>query len=436
MSAIPPTNIYDTIGRITPWSDWTEWYQVYIKLYSNNPVKIHEALQTVQAWRIRAPLAHSVDSTAYLVEALLLDKTHTLSDQAISHILSSCVSRFVAGLLDKGQRGTVAVSMYTVAENFNFPKILVDIRHTIAHNALPPVSTLRYAALQSLNWIQENYWIPQIKVILEREQELKSLFEELLDSDSLETIKKTAKKLIPRLNVTECRSIIPSVMLDYLYSISFMEARYKILAIFEAISTKNTQLVQHFAVRALSLKNLFGLKVFNVLVTEFSSSIEPVLNVLPLAVLHILTVNSSDEIIKVLKSIIENIQDFDYHLNEFLSNIVQSIEHGNAISIEAYSTLLVEKDDFTPAAALEDYYKLPCLGVSRNFFKKDFLNPPLSCDEIMTMETPQECNIATDGGDTAWWTCRTMEEETPEIGLNYSSAVKKVYLDPESLKVF
>ena len=70
--------------------------------------------------------------------------------------------RFVNSYCDMEQKGVVARSIASIAQELGIPTELIDIRHDVAHMLLPSVATLKLACQRALAWIKASYWDPQV----------------------------------------------------------------------------------------------------------------------------------------------------------------------------------------------------------------------------------------------------------------------------------
>lgn len=74
---------------------------------------------------------------------------------------SLAIVRLVNGVSDSSQKGRVAASVASLADQAGLPRLLVDLRHEATHNELPSLSPLRVAAVQGLAWLKQRYWNAQ-----------------------------------------------------------------------------------------------------------------------------------------------------------------------------------------------------------------------------------------------------------------------------------
>lgn len=213
-------------GRLVPWISWEEWEQVGRYLFDENESIVRKGLDIVAAWRIRGRVPVGVDATANLRETQLNDSG--MSDHLTRLQYSISIVRFVNGVADSAQKGRVAVSVASLAQNVGIPRILVDIRHESTHNELPSLSTLRIAAHQALTWLRQRYWTAQKTHILQSKQKIWTVFHQYVEShilaasredsavnDTIEYDVRKAKKERQAL-LTELRSKVPGGAEDIL----------------------------------------------------------------------------------------------------------------------------------------------------------------------------------------------------------------------------
>jgi hypothetical protein len=164
------------MSRTTPWADSEEWFQVFKNLYSVEEEKRLLGINRVKAWANRTKLPHSIESTSNLVEVGLQGrKKSSCSEKEISLLLCMALIRFVNGLVDAAQKGTVATSAIGIAEQLDLPIWLVEIRHQATHDRIPPLSQLRRARLQALDWLRVHYWEIQATAVQDTKETLCSL---------------------------------------------------------------------------------------------------------------------------------------------------------------------------------------------------------------------------------------------------------------------
>ncbi|CUS09724.1 unnamed protein product [Tuber aestivum] len=165
-------------ARLVPWRHPSDLHNLKSCLYPTSPSPSttpdadprHQAVQKVRAWGTRMRIPHSIESTAFLTQAILADTP--LASQLSSRLcyasalcryrLTSRSARnrltFVNGLLDPAQTSTFALPMHTLAKTLGLPTSFVEIRHAATHEALPSLPLLRTATARALEWLWGNYW--------------------------------------------------------------------------------------------------------------------------------------------------------------------------------------------------------------------------------------------------------------------------------------
>ena len=114
----------------------------------------------VKGWSRRGKVPHAAETTSVLVELQLQQKSlnSTCSSREMSYLLSMALIRFVNGIVDSGQKGTVASSALTIAEQVGLPAWFVELRHAATHDQIPTFQLLQNAQIQALEWLHNNYW--------------------------------------------------------------------------------------------------------------------------------------------------------------------------------------------------------------------------------------------------------------------------------------
>lgn len=65
---------------------------------------------------------------------------------------------FITGAADIEQTKDHKVSMFEVARGIGLPARMVEIRHGIVHECVPPLAVLRQATREALEWLGREYW--------------------------------------------------------------------------------------------------------------------------------------------------------------------------------------------------------------------------------------------------------------------------------------
>ncbi|KAK3235744.1 hypothetical protein CYMTET_54073 [Cymbomonas tetramitiformis] len=171
-------------GRTVPWASWIEWANVYNQLFSSRTCDVTQGLQRVAAWRARRRLPTSVEITAALLDARMLDSDESEARAAGStsrSLYAMAIIRMVNQIVDPSQKGRYAASVQTLADTHGLPRVLVDLRHEATHKGLPSLLLLRHASSVALDWLRHNYWDAQNKRLLECKDGLQSLLVEYTD---------------------------------------------------------------------------------------------------------------------------------------------------------------------------------------------------------------------------------------------------------------
>ena len=146
----------------------------------------HKALSIVQLWINRSACPFAVETTALLVQSIILDETMqriAASTQAgsaapsLQYALeqmgggaelgvrlnySLALTRFVNSVVDSHQTGGFAQSIAAIAARIGLPLWFVEIRHAVTHEELPSIAVCRQAAGAALAWLHRHFWIPQL----------------------------------------------------------------------------------------------------------------------------------------------------------------------------------------------------------------------------------------------------------------------------------
>ncbi|KAJ9478693.1 Protein LAS1 [Pseudozyma hubeiensis] len=167
--------------------------QVYRHLYPDSQGNIsvedrHDALSIVQLWINRSACPFAVETTALLVQSVVLDehmqqiaKARLSHEQASSYgpryaleqvgggaelgvrlNYSLALTRFVNSVVDSHQTGGFAQSIAAIAARIGLPLWFVEVRHAVTHEELPSISVCREAAGSALAWLHRQFWIPQL----------------------------------------------------------------------------------------------------------------------------------------------------------------------------------------------------------------------------------------------------------------------------------
>ncbi|EST05799.1 Las1-like protein [Kalmanozyma brasiliensis GHG001] len=148
----------------------------------------HDALSTVQLWINRSACPFAVETTALLVQSVILDEhmqqiaassigSDSASTSSPRYALeqlgggaelgvrlnySLALTRFVNSVVDSHQTGGFAQSIGAIAARIGLPQWFVEIRHAVTHEELPSINVCRQAAGLALAWLRRHFWIPQL----------------------------------------------------------------------------------------------------------------------------------------------------------------------------------------------------------------------------------------------------------------------------------
>ncbi|KAI9678607.1 MAG: rRNA-processing protein las1 [Caeruleum heppii] len=133
----------------TAWRDSSELLRVRSQLYpsAESPVdERRDAVELINAWKVRGNLPHLVEASALITEAVLLDEKGVASES------------FVTRTLDASQPGGYTRTMFAVAREIGLPESFVELRHDATHDELPGLNTLRGFSRRALAWMWDVYW--------------------------------------------------------------------------------------------------------------------------------------------------------------------------------------------------------------------------------------------------------------------------------------
>lgn len=155
---------------LVQWQNWDEWRFVKNLLFSEDKSQKFLGVQYVHAWRARGPIPHYIDITAQLIQFyekyLFLDKNYierAKSEEEMKHEGASIIIRFVNGIVDANQKGSVADSVTFIANKVGLHRMFVDIRHDGTHNDLPSWEILGLAVSNAIDYLSETYWKDQLE---------------------------------------------------------------------------------------------------------------------------------------------------------------------------------------------------------------------------------------------------------------------------------
>ena len=164
----------ETQLRRVPWASWAEWCAVRDAFCAGTPAGAAEGIARVRLWRARGAVPVSVDATARLA-AYLHGARATDADTAAAAL---ALVRFVNGLTETAQTGTVAVSVRAAAARVGLPAALVEYRHQATHALLPDAAATARAARTAHAWLLAHYWAPQAAAVGDAAARIAALLDE------------------------------------------------------------------------------------------------------------------------------------------------------------------------------------------------------------------------------------------------------------------
>ncbi|XP_054267204.1 ribosomal biogenesis protein LAS1L-like [Macrosteles quadrilineatus] len=154
-----PSSMSLTKLQIVPWFSKEEWLDTYSNAYSSSFHLREKAYTQMCIWKARFPnLPMGVECTMSTLHVKLCDKPedNTYQDRDLQLLYSTAVMRFLNQLTVLSDRKD---SMYKMAELYQLPDWIINLRHEAAHgNSVPALYLLRQAADIILQWLEENYW--------------------------------------------------------------------------------------------------------------------------------------------------------------------------------------------------------------------------------------------------------------------------------------
>lgn len=142
--------------QITPFKFPTEFFTLFHQLYSKNAEEQIVAVQKVRGYLTKGAIPHSIEITALLVDAKLSDVPGC--DISVRLKYSTCMVKFVNGLLDPFQQSLYNISLHRLAQDLKLPGYFVELRHACTHERMPSLQMLRMMSTRALQWIKDQYW--------------------------------------------------------------------------------------------------------------------------------------------------------------------------------------------------------------------------------------------------------------------------------------
>lgn len=155
--------------KLVPWESWQQWNRVRESVFSSSPALVSAALDKIAAWRARGSLPVAVEVTGDLISIQMSDpffsgssssKGSPITDEMLRLMYAMAIMRLVNGVVDQSKKQN-SMSVALRAEAAGLPRMLVDIRHEVAHKELPSISYLQLASQQALEWLKLQYWEAQ-----------------------------------------------------------------------------------------------------------------------------------------------------------------------------------------------------------------------------------------------------------------------------------
>lgn len=153
--------------RLVPWESWQLWNEVRKAIFSPLSDRVSAALNKIAAWRARSSLPVAVEVTWDLISIQRADpyfsgnscSERTVTNEMLCLMYAMAIMRLINGVVDQCKRQSSSVA--DRADAAGLPRMLVDIRHEVAHQELPSLSYLRVASKEALEWLKVHYWEAQ-----------------------------------------------------------------------------------------------------------------------------------------------------------------------------------------------------------------------------------------------------------------------------------
>lgn len=142
--------------QLTPFKYPSELLSLYQQLYSKKIEDQTCGVQIVRGYLTKGPIPHSIEITALLVDAKISDVPGCDISSRLKY--STCIVKFVNGLLDPFQQSLYNISLHRLAQDLKLPGYFVELRHACTHERLPSLQMLRMVSSKALEWIKEQYW--------------------------------------------------------------------------------------------------------------------------------------------------------------------------------------------------------------------------------------------------------------------------------------
>ena len=161
--------------KTVAWKNWDEWRDVHSLLYSNDTASIMQGVAKVTAWSVKFPIPTAIEVTASLQKNLHEDR-NVLG-------LSLSIIRFINGVVEPFKSIDPSNTISSISSQHGIPDYIVTIRHSATHGRLPTFEFAKLAALQALQWLEENYWEPQNQQLFLTESDFMKAYVDYLTKD-------------------------------------------------------------------------------------------------------------------------------------------------------------------------------------------------------------------------------------------------------------
>ncbi|MCO5575703.1 hypothetical protein L7F22_029506 [Adiantum nelumboides] len=158
--------------RAVPWESWQLWNEVREAVFSSSSNRVSAAVNKIAAWRARSSLPVAVEVTWDLISIQRMDPFFcgspclegSLSNELLCLMYAMAIMRLINGVVDNSKKQSL-LSVADRAETAGLPRMLVDIRHEVAHQELPILSYLQLASKEAIDWLKVHYWEAQKQVL-------------------------------------------------------------------------------------------------------------------------------------------------------------------------------------------------------------------------------------------------------------------------------
>ena len=161
--------------KFVPWRNWNEWRDLYTLLYSENKDSVIQGTAKVSALASKGPIPTAIEVTASIQKNLFVEKS--------AMGLSLSIIRFINGVVEPFKNINQNSPISTIGSQLGIPEYIVAIRHSATHGKLPSFEFATLAALQALQWLKENYWIPQLNQLFQIENDFKNAYIDYIIKD-------------------------------------------------------------------------------------------------------------------------------------------------------------------------------------------------------------------------------------------------------------